>query len=272
MSDHPLVYLILGSAGSGRREVLADIIDGGLTTADRAAVLVSEGESTGLADEKLASIVKWRWLPPSPGEKTRFERDITLPHPLSVIEAEPPPEATHIFFLTDGRLNPVDQLEAFKAWLAGQDAELAHIICVVNCRLAEQNPKLLAWFDACVHFSDIVLLNRREGVANKWLSDFQARYKDQFFPCVFEMVKGGRVRNPALILEPQALRISHAFDEETDWILTDSDGEVVDEDEEPDEDEEITATPVEDIYFARRAGGRREKEIPDIAKFLTPVT
>jgi len=272
--EKPLVYLILGAAGSGRREVLADIIDGGLAATDRAVVLMSEGEPSNPVYKKLGEIEQWRWTLPSAAEKTRIAREDPLLHPLPTIDAELPSGATHVFFVTDGRLNPVDQIEAFKMWLSGLNAELAHVICVVNCRLAEQNPRLVAWFDACIHFSDIVLLHRREGVANKWLSDFQARYKDQFFPCIFEMVKGGRVRNPALILEPQALRISHAFDEETDWILTDSDGEVVDEDdeEEIDEDEEITATPVEDLYFARLAGGRREKEIPDIAKFLSAAS
>ena len=29
-SEKPLVYLILGAAGSGRREIVADLIDGGL--------------------------------------------------------------------------------------------------------------------------------------------------------------------------------------------------------------------------------------------------
>jgi len=268
--EKPLIYLILGAAGSGRREVLADIIDGGLAATDRPVVLMSGGESANPVYKKLGQIEPWLWVaPPAPGRRI-IDRGDSLLHPLPTIEAELPPGATHIFFVTDGRLNPVDQIEAFKVWLTGLDAELAHVICVVNCRLAEQNPRLIAWYDACIHFSDIVLLQRREGVANKWLSDFQARYQDQFYPCIFELVKAGRVRNPALILEPQALRLSHVFDEETDYILTDSDGEVVDEEDEDeiDEDEEITATPVEDIYFARRAGGRREKEIPDIAKFL----
>ena len=269
-SEKPLIYLILGCAGSGRREVLADIIDGGLSAADRAVVLVSDREAEGLVNEKLATCAPWRWVPPTAAEIKHSHADASLPHPLSRIEAETPGEATHLFFITDGRLNPVDQLEAFKAWLEGRNLELAHVITVVNCGLAEKNPRLLAWYDACIHFSDIVLLNRREGVANKWISDFQARYTDQFYPCLFELVKGGRVRNPALILEPQALRISHVFDEEQDWLLTNEEGEVVEEDDEDiDEEEEITATPVEDIYFARRAGGRREKEIPDVEKFLT---
>ena len=127
--------------------------------------------------------------------------------------------------------------------------------------LAARHPELFAWFDACVHFADVVLFNRRDGLPNKWLSDFRARYAAQFLPCLFELVKAGRVKNPALILAPQALRLSHFFDEETDWEVTGSS-------EDAEDDEEIAAEPVEDPYLQRRPGGRRVKEIPDVADYL----
>jgi hypothetical protein len=107
-----------------------------------------------------------------------------------------------------------------------------------------------------------VLLNRREGLANKWMSDFQARYASQFLPCLFELVKDRRVKNPALILEPQARRMSHVFDEELNWEVT---GVAEDEAE---GDEEVEAHAEVDPYFERRPGGRRVKEIPDVAKYL----
>ena len=75
-----------------------------------------------------------------------------------------------------------------------QGGELARVLCVVHCALAEKHPALLAWYDACVHFSDVVLLQRREGVANKWVSDFLKHYQDQFMPCLFETVKAGLAR------------------------------------------------------------------------------
>lgn len=246
-----MIYLILGGAGSGRREIVADLIDGGLADGETAAVLLSEGEAPDPADKGLGEVKRWRWS----AEKS--------------IDADLPAGAGRVFFVTDGRANPVDQIEAFKAWVAGQPVELARVLCVVNCRLAEQNPPLLLWFDACVHFSDVVLLHRREGVANKWMSDFRARFKDRHFPCLIEMVKGGRVHNPALVLEPQTLRMSHAFDEEGDWIVVDEEGEEVDvDDDDVDEDEEVEMVLVEDPYFVRDNGGRRAKEIPDIGKFL----
>lgn len=246
-NEKPLVYLILGAAGSGRREVIADLIEGGLAETDRPAVLVSEAEQTSAAS--LPHVDYWNWT----GE---------------LIEGKLPPDATHVFFVTDGRTNPVDQIEVFKAWVAAQGGEVARVLCVVNCQLVAQHAAMLAWYEACVHFADVVLLNRREGVENKWLSDFQGHFKKQFMPALFEFVKDGRVKNPGLVLEPQARRMSHVFDEEQDWVFTDADGEEIDEQEEAEGDEEVEAKPEEDPYFERRAGGQRVKQIPDVRKFL----
>ena len=248
------MYLILGAAGSGRREIVADLIEGGLAAGSAgqpfdlaqsrqsALALLPADEQAGAADARLGSLARWAWTD-------------------GRIESPDLAGATHVFLFTDGRRNPVDQVEAFQAWLAASGGELARILCVIHCGLVAQHKELLAWYDACVHFADVVLLNRREGVPNKWMSDFQARYAAQFLPCLFELVKAGRVENPALILEPQARRMSHVFDEEPNWEVTSADGEEEDE-------EEITAQPEEDPYLQRRAGGRRVKEIPDVAKYL----
>jgi hypothetical protein len=146
------------------------------------------------------------------------------------------------------------------------------VICVVDCALAHAHPQLHLWFDACIHFSDAVLFNHRDRVPNKWLSDFQARYKEQYYPCLFEFVKRGRVHNPRLILEPQALRISHAFDEEPDWVILNEEGEEIEADAEDEGgaegEEEVEIIAKEDPYFVRYNGGRREKELPDLGKYL----
>ena len=250
-SAKPLVYLVLGAAGSGRREVLADLLTDGLGAGEHGAVLLSDAEAPDGAEKKLGPVGRWHWLD------------------AGAIDGEWPDRATHVFFVTDGRRNPVDQCEAFRPWVEAQGGEIARVLLVVNCTLAEKNPPLLAWFDACVHFADVVLLNRREGVANKWLSDFQSRYRDQFLPCLFEFVKNGRVKNPALVLDPLARRMTHAFDAEQDWIFKDAAGKIIEEDEvTADEDEEIEAIPEVDPYFVRDAANRRAKKIPDIAKFL----
>jgi hypothetical protein len=232
--------------------VVADLIEGGLDEADRAAVMLPAAEGETPDDAKLPQVSRWTWT----DEGT--------------IDATLPRDATRVFFFLNGRRNPVDQLEVLRAWVEAQGGEIARVISVVDVQLAEKHAPLLAWFEACIHFSDVVLLNKREGVENKWISDFQTHFKKQFFPCLFEFVKEGRVKNPALILEPQARRMSQVFDEEQDWIFTNAEGEEIDEQEETegDENDEIEAKPAEDPYFERRNGGRRVKEIPDIAKFL----
>ncbi|HWA07861.1 MAG TPA: hypothetical protein VG838_00185 [Opitutaceae bacterium] len=250
-SEKPLVYLVLGAAGSGRREVLADLIADGLEESDRPAVMFAEGEVTGDFDDRLPQLTLWTW-----------ENE--------AIDGSLPAGATHVFFVTHGRHNPVDQIEAFKSWLAVQGGQLARVLCIVNCGLVEKQPPLRAWFEACIHFADVVLLTRREGVANKWLSDFLGHFQGQFYPCLFELVKAGRVRNPRLVLDPQARRLTHFLDDEQDWVVTGPDGEVIDADDEDasEGDEEVQAAPEEDPYLEKDAAGRRMKRIPDVAKYL----
>lgn len=247
-SEKPLVYLVLGAAGSGRREILVDLIGDGLGEADRPAVVLAESEAPSEFDAKLPELTRWKWTD-------------------ETIGGQFPVEASHVFFVTEGRSNPVEQIEVFKTWIEAEGGEIARVLCVVNCQLAEKNPPLLAWYEACVHFSDVVLLTRREGVENKWLSGFLGHFEKQFYPCLFELVKGGRVKNPRLVLDPLARRMTHIFDAEQDWVFTNSEGEEIDEDEET-EDEEVEAKVEEDPYLIRDAAGRRAKRLPDIAKFL----
>ena len=272
-SEKPLVYVILGAAGSGRREVLADLIASGLGEGDRAAVLLSAGETAGEHDASFTQLTRWTW---SDG----------------IIAAGLPEGATHVFFVTDGRINPVDQIEQLHVWIAAVGAELGRIITVVNCRLAEQHAALLAWYEACIHFSDIALLHQREGVANRWMSEFQTHFKKLYYPCLFEVVKAGCVKNPLIVLDPQARRMSHLFDidewtglnlEGVEFGTEDEDGNIEEEEEKPAkkkpakkkghpnesaEDDEDDWKPEVDPYLLRRIGGRREKEIPDITQYL----
>jgi hypothetical protein len=159
----PLVYIILGASGSGRREVLVDLIESGLEETDRGAVMLSTAEAESSDDTKLPRVSRWEW------------RD-------GMIIGTLPPDATHVFFVTDGARNPVDQIEVLKPWVDAQGGEVARVLCVVNSQLLQKNPSLFAWFEACVHFADVVLLNKREGVENKWVSEFLGHFKKNFIP------------------------------------------------------------------------------------------
>ncbi|HEY9250602.1 MAG TPA: hypothetical protein VIO38_15790 [Rariglobus sp.] len=270
-AEKPLVYVILGAPGSGRREVLADLIEGGLAEGDRAAVLLPATEEGVDHDAHPAYVACWSWNE-------------------GAITATLAAGATHVFFVTDGRRNPVDQLEALQKWIPAVQAEVGRIITVVNCQLAEKHPALLAWYEACIYFSDVVLLNKREGVANKWMSAFQTHFKELCYPCLFEVVKGGRVKNPLIVLDPQARRMSHIFDVD-EWTGIDLEGVEfgTEGEDEPEAEEDDSAKkpdggkkkghpnqspedddwlPEKEPYFELLPNGRRAKEIPDITKYL----
>lgn len=239
--SEPLVYIWLGAAGSGRREITRDTIEAGLDEGDRAVILHAPGETiSGTGNGRAAYIGEWVL-----SDDNR-------------IETKFPDDTTHLFFLTDGRGNPVDQIEALSTWIEEQPVELGRIITVVNSRLCHDHPSTLVWYEACIHFSDVVLMNRREDLPQKWVSEFMERFQKKHYPCLFELVKKNRVRNPALLLHPEPRRISTLFDDYP-W-------DEVDEEEEPGDDEEPDGGI--DPYLERLPSGRRAKEIPDISQFV----
>jgi hypothetical protein len=255
-SSSPLVYFVLGTPHSGRRAIVRDLIENGLPD-EQVIVLVAEPEEADPADERLAGLKhaevrRWQWQ-----EKKFPELDL-------------PTNAT-IFLLADSRESPVDQVEALKPWLAAQGRELARIFTVVDCQLAEKQPVLRQWFDACIHFSDVVFLNRREGVANKWLSDFIKHYTEEYFPCHFVQAKSkGDLPTPLVWLDPVARRVSQYFEDDyvdmSDLVVEIGDDEA-EEGEKVEADEEDGIIPPEP-YFVRQRSGRREKEVPDIREYL----
>src|SRR5690606_24285880 len=106
-----------------------------------------------------------------------------------------------------------DFVEAFHAWLKDSGCELGRVLTVLDCELAIGQSHIFPWFDCCIHFSDVVLLAKREALSNRQIQDFLARYEEERYPALFERVKKGRVANPALVLAPQPRRISRIFDE-----------------------------------------------------------
>ena len=252
-SDQPAqVYFLLGTPGSGRRSVVLDLVENGLDPADPVLVLVAEGEPADPVLDKLAArphaeVRRWRWTPPELPDQAL-------------------PAGGSVFFLAESTSDPFEQIEALKPWLERHPAELARVFCFIDCQLAEKTPPLRPWYDALVHFSDVVFLTRREGLANKWLSDFIGRYESQFIPSHFILLKKDGVANPALILVPEPRRLTQYFEEEAPLAIE------IESDDEEDEDAEIDedAIPPEP-YFVRNRSGRREKELPDIRNYLPPT-
>lgn len=242
----PLIYFILGTPGSGRRQIVADLALNGLAAGDKAVLLMP---GSGKSPASLIPVSGWTW------------NDGT-------IEAAIPAGSTHVFILADPALNPVDQVEALVAWLPGSGAKVGRIFTVVDCTFGHSHPDLFGWFEACVHFSDVVFFTNTSGVPGSWAANFEKHFRKQFYPCLFERPVKGEVSNPALVLETMALRMSPAFEDEFALAVVDCEIEGDDEDE---EDESLVEEdePLEDRYFARnRGGGNRVIAVPDIAPFL----
>lgn len=250
MSSTPSVYFVLGTPGSGRRAIVRDLVENGLGTDERAVILLAEGEAASPADARLeklanAELRRWSW------QENAFP-------------ALKLPAAATVFLIGDAGVNIIDQLEALKPWLVAQGRELARIFFCVDCQLAEKQPVLAQWFAAGIRFADVVFLTNREGVANKWLSDFIQHYKSEFFPCHFIQVKKGDLPNPALVLDPTPRRLTQYF-EETEEL---PDIEIETDDEDEDDEEADDGLPEPEPYFERQRSGRRVKELPDVREFL----
>jgi hypothetical protein len=243
MSDAPLVYFIFGIPNSGRREVIFDLIEGGIPASEQVLYFRPEGEAASAHDEQIealknVSVVSWKL------------KDSKVTH--GKITAAP----EKIIFLAPGTSDPSDCAEALKAWTEHNHCQIARLITVVHCHFLAKNEKAKAWFDACIHFSDVVLLNRREEAGNKWVRDFENAYKKACNPARFIMVKKGRIGNPADVLVPQARRVSLYFDE----LIP------IEDDEFEDEHQPDDLKP--DMYIERLESGHRAKPIPEIKKLL----
>jgi len=239
----PLVYLIFGAPNSGRREVIFDLIEGGTTTTEQVLYFRPIGEATSAFDEQIealenVSVVGWQL------------KDCKVAH--GKITAAP----EKIIFLAPGTSDPADCAEALKTWTDHNNCQIARLLTIVHCSLLAAQPKAKAWFDACIHFSDIVLLSQREEAGNKWVRDFETAYRKACTPARFVMIKKGRVANPAEVLDPEARRVSLYFDE----LIP------IEDDEFEDEHQPEDTKP--DKYIKRLESGQRAKPIPHIEKFL----
>jgi len=243
-----VVYLVLGLPTAGRDEVVFNLIEGGIGENQPVTLYHAAGEP---AEGGLAKLPQLTRVP------FTFNKDhFTIEAP-----SEPEAEPEAAFFLTDGRANVIDQIEAFPAWLNSRGWELARILLVVDCALAAAHPPVVEWHEACIHFSDCVLLNRRDAANHVWARLFQKKFAEARYPCVFVLVKHGRVPNPLLVLYPEARRLTLVFDD-IDPV------DELDLDEENLPDEPFTLENKVDPYFERLLSGHRCKPVPDVTKFL----
>ena len=235
MAECLKVYLILGSNDSGRRALLTDFVD---SLESESSILYFKHRDEIINDydsslESLNAVNTALWS--IEGSKIKHESISVSP--------------SSIFFIAPASIDLADVMEGLKGWLSKNDCQLTRIITVIDCKSLCENNSQNSWYEAAVHFSDMVLLNRREGVSEKWIKDMVTKKKKQFHPTRFELMKKNRVNNPIDVLDTQAYRTSLYFD---DLIP-------IEEDEFEDllpEDRKI------DPYIERLTNGKRQKPIP----------
>lgn len=247
------LYVILGVPGSGRRDIVDKLIRSHLS-GGAVAVYLAEDEVLSSHDACLRS---------SPETSVSHWRD--QGDGLIVSDAMAG-DFEWAFFLLNGFRNPLGQMEAVRPWILENGFNLARVMTVLHCRLLYENRPLKKWFDACIHFSDCVLLNMRTGVPNRWIKDFQDHYTRHCYPCLFELVRKGKVPNPERVLFPEARRISHYFDDlEPSGALE----EILIEGDLSSEEDKENGAPQDDPYLCRDSRGHRRVRVPEIRKYLS---
>lgn len=250
MEESTKVYLILGTPRSGRREIVFDLIEGSSDFQKiNSIVLLDSQEPYNPTTEKLQTLLNTKLI----------QWDFSNNHLNNIPIFEVSPQ-DRIFFILSGEEDLIDQIEAFKRWLDRHPQFfLARSLSVIDCSLAKENEELLPWFEALVYFSDYVLLNRRETVSEKWVNEFIKSFEKQLYPCIFERVKKNQVENPDKVLEAEARRISHLFDN-LDAIETLE----IDENNLPEEPFELKIKI--DRYLERDEEGQRIIQLPRISE------
>lgn len=245
MSDKPGIYFLLGADEPGRFEVIKELVE---SIADEQETwVISWGADSKLPD---LSIAKGKVLKLAPEDSYNALLDC--------------PEDTVCFILSDGKADPLDQVESFRDLLSQGAFELLRIISVINLRMLHEHSELKVWYEACLHFSDVAVLVDWLTIPPKSFTAWEKEYARLRNPCLtIKMTKKG-INNPSLVLYPEARRISAIFDEEEQIFY---DGIEI---EEGDEDEDgYSESSGEDPWLERLPGGSRRKHIPQIIRFLS---
>jgi hypothetical protein len=162
-----------------------------------------------------------------------------------------------IFWILDGLSDPRPQLEIIQEWLQGHPEHLlGNIFTIVNCAQLYANPSLRAWYDCCIHFSDAVLLNQRNDVPNRWISEFQDHFEKLCYPCLFSLVKKNLPQDATVLIYPEPRRIAHLFEPELEPFE-------LDESSESDDETELTEAE-EDPWLLKNLGGQYQVHLPSI--------
>jgi hypothetical protein len=133
--------------------------------------------------------------------------------PESVIWVMDPDSDDTVFILLDPRIPQTIQLENIADDLGKCLIEPVKIITCVDCAAAETSPQLRTWLEACIYYSDVVILGNRGEASKPFVRDYQKEYERKCYPCLFAFLKaGGRLDQPLEVLSPNTRRLTQLFD------------------------------------------------------------
>ncbi len=136
--------------------------------------------------------------------------------PESVLWVLDPDSEDTCFIIIDPRAPLIGQIEHLAGDLAKCLVEPIKIVTCVDSDRTEKSTALRAWLDACIYYSDVVLLGNRQNASKPFLREYQKHYERLCYPCLFLFLKGeGQPNDPIEILTPGIRRISQLFDIET---------------------------------------------------------
>jgi|TARA_B110000037_G_scaffold131640_1_gene149572 hypothetical protein len=213
------LYLILGSQLNAQRDLANYLCQHGLENPATAAIYFPE-TSPSTTD----SAASWA-----------FGDGGTLALPAKASDNEA------IFLLCSPSEDPRPFLEAVAGALQATKFELARIFTVVDCGLLCEQPQLKAYYELCLHFSDVFLLGNRSDVSKKWVQGYIDELKKMAVPTRIEYLKAdGKVDAVSEFLFPEARRVSQIFDAADG---PDDPGLIIEsqsEDDDQEDEEEIT--------------------------------
>lgn len=125
---------------------------------------------------------------------------------------DPATGLTH-FIVLSPRSPLIPQLEALASAFQEARIEPVKVVTCVDTEAAQAHAPLRTWLEACIYYSDIVLLGNRTDQTKAFLRQFQKSFERQCYPCRFLLLKGpGHPDRPMEILAPFTQRLSQLFD------------------------------------------------------------
>ncbi|MBC2604179.1 hypothetical protein [Puniceicoccus vermicola] len=152
---------------------------------------------------------------------------------------------------------PDDLMDALISGFRAEHFEMGRIVTHVHCGWCEKTEEAKAWFEGCIHFSDLVLLDARHEVEDAWVRDFQEKYRKLRYPCHFDLVRKNLPKHPQWFFDSQPRRLSLVFDPDDLSGLGGEEYEI--EGDPPDEEDDPEAAG--DPYLRRNAAGERERKV-----------